>query len=145
LIYPYRGIVLGFNKPQLCRLVIKKHDTPRPLKTHMENYYIKRKDFLPTAEIAFLEAAINYTLIYLYDGKKVISTRTLKRHEECLKGTHFLRVNKSYLLNVFFIESYFQKNESSFVRLKNGKEIQVSRRRKINQLNSQTPKTNPIL
>lgn len=96
----------------------------------MENYYIKRNDTIELDHIVLLEALENYTLFHLKDGSKVISSTTLKRHQENLVIRTFLRVNRSTLINADFVKSVYLKNDVNFVKLKTGQEIKVSRRRR---------------
>jgi DNA-binding LytR/AlgR family response regulator len=80
--------------------------------------------------VVYLEADINYTIFHLSDGKKIVSSFTLKKHDKdyCKKG--FLRVNKSFLLNPNFIKNYEQEGKIAYISLINGTQIPVSRRRR---------------
>lgn len=82
-------------------------------------------------DIVYLKADINYTEFYLKDGKKIVSSFTLKHHEadERLKG--FLRVNKSYLVNQLYIRQYRSHHKDVRIYLTNGYEIKVARRRRV--------------
>ena len=71
----------------------------------MNNYYLKKNDLIDLNELVFLQALENYTLFHLKDGSKVISSLTLKRHQEKLSDRDFLRVNRSMIINVLFINS----------------------------------------
>jgi DNA-binding LytR/AlgR family response regulator len=101
----------------------------------MENYLnpqVMLKDYnLYLQDIVYLKADINYTEFYLKDGKKIVSSFTLKRHEadERLKG--FLRVNKSYLVNQLYIGQYKAHHKDVRIYLTNGYEIKVARRRRV--------------
>ena len=95
----------------------------------MNNYYLKKNDLIDLNELVFLQALENYTLFHLKDGSKVISSLTLKRHQEKLSDRDFLRVNRSMIINVLFINSIVFKKDTHFVCLQNGNEIKVSRRR----------------
>ena len=89
---------------------------------------MKRLVYPETNEILFLKGVINYTEFYLTNGKKVISSFTLKRHEEQIDG--FLRVSKSHLLNPEYIKTVKIEGSDKTVILNNGSRIKVSRRRK---------------
>ncbi len=95
----------------------------------MDYYYLKKNDSVDLNDLMYLEATINYTVFYLSDGSKTISSLTLKRHQEKLTDKSFFRVNRSTLINTQFITSIVQKNNTHFICLQNGKEIKVSRRR----------------
>ncbi len=83
--------------------------------------------------IIYLEADINYTIFHLKDGKRIISSATLKRHASDQRLAGFVRVHKSFLLNPKFIENYEQKGKKASVLLANGETVGVSRR-KINMV-----------
>ena len=55
--------------------------------------------FLNTAEILYCKADDNYTEIYT-EQTKIVASKTLKHFEESLKGSGFVRLHKSYLVNV---------------------------------------------
>ncbi len=54
-------------------------------------------------EITYLEADVNYTIFHLNDGKKIVTSFTLKKYEGDNRYTGFLRVSKSCLLNPAYI------------------------------------------
>lgn len=58
-----------------------------------------RKYFVDIANIIRCEANGNYTSFYLSDGSRLMSSKTLKDHEESLSQGGFLRVHKSHLIN----------------------------------------------
>ena len=90
------------------------------------------KDYnLYSQDIVYLKADVNYTEFYLKDGKKIVSSFTLKYHEadERLKG--FLRVHKSYLVNQMCIVQYMSRQKDVRIYMINGKEIKVARRRRV--------------
>lgn len=83
--------------------------------------------FFSPAEIIRLEGEGNYTRFFLADGRKHMSSKTMKEYEEILLQHYFLRVHKSHLVNKNFIEHY--RNEG-VVALKDKTELPVSRQRK---------------
>jgi two-component system LytT family response regulator len=83
-------------------------------------------------EILFCKADDNYTEIYFENSKKLVS-KTLKYFEEALKDSSFVRVHKSFLVNVNEITKY-KKGKGGSVVLSNGKEIMVSASKKANLL-----------
>jgi two-component system LytT family response regulator len=96
---------------------------------------MKRLQYPPENEILFLKGVVNYTEFHLKNGRKEISSFTLLRHQE--RHSHFLRVNKSHLLNPDYINKVISDSEGKTVVLKNGNRIKVSRRRiyVLNQMN----------
>lgn len=79
-------------------------------------------------EILFLRGDINYTEFHLVDGKKVVSSFTLLRHQEKLEG--FLRVSRKHLVNPEYITEIENRHGVRQVLMLNGERIAVARRRK---------------
>jgi DNA-binding LytR/AlgR family response regulator len=79
--------------------------------------------------ILYLEADVNYTIFHLIDGKKIVSSFTLKKYEQKQELGAFLRVSKSYLLNPNFIKNCQKDGKKTSIELSNGKIVQVSRRK----------------
>ncbi|HLO42817.1 MAG TPA: LytTR family transcriptional regulator DNA-binding domain-containing protein [Leadbetterella sp.] len=79
-------------------------------------------------EILFLRGDINYTEFHLIDGKKVVSSFTLLRHQEKLDG--FLRVSRKYLVNPKYISEIENINGTKNIYMETGEKIPVARRRK---------------
>lgn len=100
---------------------------------HEHNISIHNKGkvkFIKLKELVYAEASVNYSDLYLVSGERIVTTKTLKEMEDILEGSNlFLRINKSCLVNVGFIDSY-NKQEPYILTLKNGKEFEISRRRK---------------
>lgn len=57
-------------------------------------------------EIILCEANRNYTNVYLSDGRKILISKNLKTYEDILENFHFLRISRSHIVNLSFIESY---------------------------------------
>jgi two-component system, LytTR family, response regulator len=80
-------------------------------------------------EIIYCEAERSYTIFHL-DGKKTVTvSRPLIDYDSLLKDTSFLRIHKSFLINLHHVKEY-QKGEGGMVILSDNTEIEVSRRRK---------------
>jgi len=80
-------------------------------------------------EVIYCEAERSYTLFHLLDGKSVLVSKPLLDYDNLLRGTSFLRVHKSFLINLLHIREY-QRGEGGQVIMSNGAEIEISRRRK---------------
>ncbi|MCP9748605.1 LytTR family DNA-binding domain-containing protein [Lacihabitans sp. CS3-21] len=78
-------------------------------------------------DILFLRGDINYTEFHLVNGKKVVSSTTLLRHQEKLDG--FLRVSRKYLVTPEYITATRKEQNVRYVVLLGGQELRVSRRR----------------
>ena len=86
-------------------------------------------EVLHTADIMYCKAADNYTEIYLRNNKRKVVSKTLKYFEEALLDSNFIRVHKSYLINVTEVVKYI-KGKGGSVVLSNGQEVLVSASKK---------------
>jgi two-component system LytT family response regulator len=80
-------------------------------------------------DILYCEAQRSYTAFRLDSNKSVIVSRPLFDYERVLADTSFLRIHKSYLINLFHVTEY-ERGEGGTVIMSNGVEIEVSRRKK---------------
>lgn len=83
---------------------------------------------LNVSEILYCKADDNYTQIFIGD-KKILVSKTLKYFEEALAEFHFVRIHKSYLVNINEVTKY-KKGKGGSVIVSNGKELLVSASRK---------------
>ncbi|MEM9000657.1 MAG: LytTR family DNA-binding domain-containing protein [Bacteroidota bacterium] len=83
---------------------------------------------LNISDIFFCKADDNYTEIYL-EHKKILVSKTLKYFEDALTGSHFVRIHKSYLVNINEVKKY-KKGKGGSVVLTNGRELLVSSSKK---------------
>ena len=81
-------------------------------------------------DIVRCESDSNNTIFYLQDGQKVFVTKTLKYFADMLKNYQFLRVHQSHLINLQCI-SAFIKADGGYLMLKNGENVPVSVRKKV--------------
>jgi two-component system LytT family response regulator len=88
--------------------------------------------FVNLNEVIYFEADSNYTHIYLIGGKKITTSKTLKKIEESILHSDFLRIHNSYIINIKNVIKY-NKGLVKRVVMKNGIELEVSRA-KVNQL-----------
>jgi DNA-binding LytR/AlgR family response regulator len=80
-------------------------------------------------EIILLKGISNYTEFYLSNGKREISSFTLKHHQQA-GFSHFIRVSKSHLLNPKYIKEIHSVGLEKEVELRDGDRVKVSRRRR---------------
>ncbi len=95
----------------------------------MDLYYLERKHPIPLEELVSLEALENYTEFRMYNGKKIISSTTLKKHQEKITANLFIRVNRQVIVNLRYVEQYLLDNGTYYIKLKDGRLIKISRRR----------------
>jgi two-component system, LytTR family, response regulator len=92
----------------------------------------KKNQTIPLADIVMCEGIVNYTLIYMRNGRKIVTAHTLKSFEISLNETGFNRVHRKYLINNQHCIGFDRDNSS--LRMGNGMIIAISRRRLSNFL-----------
>ncbi len=88
----------------------------------MEGYY-----FILPKDIIRCEGDDNYTRFYFQKEKMLVVSRTLKEFEEILADYHFVRVHKSHLVNMDYVNRF---DREGLIWLTNGNSIPVSRRKR---------------
>lgn len=83
--------------------------------------------FLDINQIVSLQADSNYTIIHKKDMHKMVVTRTLKDFEDILDSNLFLRVHKSYIINLSCVKEY-STADGGMVKMEDGNVWSVSRR-----------------
>lgn len=78
-------------------------------------------------EVIVLKAEINYTTLYLKNGKKITVATPLKVLERRFASHNFLRVHRSYLINLACTKGY--KTLDSSIQLTDNQRVTVSRRK----------------
>ncbi len=84
--------------------------------------------FLNKNEVHYFEASSNYTVINC-GATKHLCSKTLKEFENLLDESCFIRVHKSYIVNVSYIDKYSPKDGGT-LHLKSGFVIPFSRRKR---------------
>lgn len=78
--------------------------------TSEQEYISVKADYkislLRTADILYIESEGEYVRIHLADGSKVTTLYRIKNMETSLPATHFMRVHRSYIVNLRHIRSY---------------------------------------
>jgi len=80
-------------------------------------------------DIVYCQADSNYTIFHLQNKQQILVSRSLKEYDEILSPLGFYRIHQSFLIKISFVKKYI-KGEGGSVILENGKELDVSRRRK---------------
>lgn len=80
-------------------------------------------------EILYCEASGSYTHFHFVNQQTVCSAKPIHEYEEMLADSGFMRIHKSYLVNLLHIKEYI-RGEGGMVVLDNNKEVEVSRRKK---------------
>lgn len=85
--------------------------------------------FVDKTHIVRVEAMSNYCTFFLIEGKKIVVSKTLKEFEPSLAEEVFIRVNRSSIVNIHYIERY-RKGNGGILQMTDGTEIVVSPQRK---------------
>ena len=80
-------------------------------------------------DIIMCEAQKNYTTIHVQNRKPVLVSRPLLEYEKMLDSAGFLRVHKTWLINLQHVAEY-HRGEGGVVIMSNGQEVEISRRKK---------------
>jgi two-component system LytT family response regulator len=84
---------------------------------------------LKNEDITHLEASDNYTMIYLANGSRHLSSKNIKVYEDNLNANIFYRTHKSYIVNIEHHLKEFSRKEGNVAVLHNGKMVPVARRK----------------
>jgi two-component system LytT family response regulator len=87
------------------------------------------QEYVTPEEIIRCQADVNYTHIFLRDGRKLTVAKTLKEYESILTVHGFFRVHNSHLINLREVK-FYNKGKGGFLILKDGSEVEVASRRK---------------
>lgn len=87
-------------------------------------------EFLDPEDIIYVEGDNNYSILHLDNNKKLVVSKTLSYTEELLTGHSFIRIHKSYLINLSHLSRY-HKNDGGYVEMGNGAKLSVSRTRRM--------------
>jgi two-component system LytT family response regulator len=79
--------------------------------------------------IVYLSAQVNYTIFHLEDGESVITSLSLSFYASLLEKYGFLRLHKSYLLNLHYLSQCHILRFEMLV-LPSGHSLEIARRRK---------------
>ncbi len=105
----------------------------KPEKTANDRLPINTADgiiFMPYDEVQYLIASSNYTDIFLVNGKKYTAAKTLKDYEDSLPESVFYRIHNAHIVNIKHVDKYV-RGDGGYVLMKDGKNLEVSRRKKI--------------
>jgi two-component system, LytTR family, response regulator len=70
-------------------------------------------------DIVYCKSDGNYTEIHLVDSRCVLASKTLKSIAMSLPGEYFVRIHKSYLINILHIKKYLKKGYGELIMSSN--------------------------
>lgn len=79
--------------------------------------------------VLYAESSGNYTNFYFTAQHPVCTSKPMHDYETLLEDAGFVRIHKSYLINLLHVKEYI-RGEGGSVLLSNGHEVEVSRRKK---------------
>lgn len=85
--------------------------------------------FININEILYCEAHGAYTNLYLADGKKIVSSKSLGEFESQLTSQKFFRIHHSTLINLNQVKE-FQRFDGGYVVMENNTKLEVSQRKR---------------
>jgi two-component system LytT family response regulator len=115
--------------PQQLEILMQKIHQPATSINKIALPTMEGLQMIPIDTIISCESDDNYTIFLLKDKKKVVVSSTLKEIEEILVDHSFVRVHRSYLINLNEIEKYL-KGEGGYLVMSDGSTIDVSRSKK---------------
>jgi two-component system LytT family response regulator len=107
------------------------HDEIHSEKKHIEKITIAEQfgfRIVKVADLMYLEADSNYTILHLSGLDKIVATRSLGEFEKILEQPAFFRIHKSTIINLNFLKAY-SSYEGNFAELTDGTQLSISRRR----------------
>lgn len=86
--------------------------------------------FVSPEEILRIKADGNYSYVYLTNGQKVLTAKTLKEYQVILEDYHFFRIHHKHLINLRCVKEFIRDNFGVVV-LDDQTEIPLSRRKRV--------------
>ena len=80
-------------------------------------------------DIVYCEASSNYTNFYFTNRASICASKPIHEYEDLLEDCNFVRIHKSFMVNLEHVKEYI-RGEGGSVILSNGREVEVSRRKK---------------
>lgn len=85
--------------------------------------------FIKIKDIFYLESQSNYTIVHC-ENRFYTSSKTSKSFQNFLDSDIFVRIHKSYIVNINHVVSYKTNDIMNSLQLNNGTSIPVSRRKR---------------
>lgn len=95
----------------------------------MKTLYLTRHQQIEINDIMYLQSESNYTLIHTINKPKTVASQTLRIIHSSINYDSFVRINRSFILNIEHISTYSLENNILTLKLSNGEKFTASRRR----------------
>ncbi len=95
----------------------------------MKTLYLTRRQQIEVNDIMYLQSESNYTLIHRINQSKTVASQTLHLIHSSINYDNFIRISRSFILNIEYISTYSIENNKLILKLSNGEKFTASRRR----------------
>lgn len=85
--------------------------------------------FVAVDQIIRIEAERSYCRIILSDKHQILSSKNMHHYELMLTEQNFVKIHRSHIINLDYVDTVLKSN-GGFVKLNNGDEVPISRRKK---------------
>jgi two-component system LytT family response regulator len=68
--------------------------------------YKHQGQYIAKTQILYIEACESYSWIYLRNGSRMLSSKTIGAYEEFFSEDNFTRIHRSYLINLSHLKCY---------------------------------------
>ena len=135
--YPFERVVVALNKaaeklasktaPLEINKLIETHDGEVGLVSRIVVKSGRKIQVIPVGSILYIESQDDFVMIYCKEGH-YLKQKTMKFFEQHLDGNQFVRIHRSYLLNMSEITEIQQYEKDSWVVVtKQGAKLRVSK------------------
>jgi two-component system LytT family response regulator len=115
--------------PEQLKIILQKMQHPAAVSNKIALPTMEGLQMIALESIISCEANDNYTILMLKHKKKVVVSCTLKVIEELLEDYSFIRVHRSYVVNLHEIEKYV-KGDGGYLVMSDGSHVYISRNKK---------------
>jgi two-component system LytT family response regulator len=115
--------------PEQLKIILEKMQHPSGATSKIALPTMEGLEMVSIDSIIICEADDNYTTLHLQNKKKIVVSSTLRVIEDLLEDHSFVRIHRSYLVNLKEIERYV-KADGGYVVMSNGSQVYVSRNKK---------------
>lgn len=106
---------------------IRQKNSPQKMKLCIPS--LKGFQVIELDDILYAESSGNYTNIYFSNKQMVCTSKPMHEYEKLLEDSSFMRIHKSFLVNLLHVKEYI-RGEGGSVKLSDGTELEVARRKK---------------
>lgn len=86
--------------------------------------------FIKVSDILMLESESNYTIIHLDSNRKIMASKTLSFFEEMLENLNFMRIHRSFIVNLTKIKNIENEIGNYHAVLQDDSKVEIARRKK---------------